>query len=106
MYVPPPSAVCISFCVRFARLAGFHLIIFHTLPPARADSTDFGQPRNQLCNICALADMRCFDASGQLGIVCPGKLAPSGVQAVQHRVPGPGEHGHCVLGGAEAVRYC
>ena len=50
--------------------------------------------------------MRRFAAGGQLECVCPWWLAPSGVRAGQRRAPGPGEHGHRVLGGAEAVRYC
>ena len=38
--VPPPPVRANSFRVRFARPAGFHLVIDRALPPVRADSAD------------------------------------------------------------------
>ena len=50
--VPPPPARANSFRVRFARPAGFHLVIDRALPPARADSADI---RDNLVIDCAIS---------------------------------------------------
>ena len=64
-----------------------------------------GQPCNRPCKLCARAVMRHFATRGQLEFVCPWSLVPF-VRSQGQAPPAPGDHGHRVPRGAEAVLHC
>ena len=65
-----------------------------------------GQPCNRLCKLCARGVTRYFATRGQLEFVCPWSLVPVRTLLGARSLPAPGEHGHHVPRGAEAVVHC